>query len=69
MTGEGTEEGLEATALLAPSLCGRVQRSGEMVIIGRDGMEFRPRGEGGIHPRGIVGGRPPTMVGRPLAGD
>ena len=39
-----------------------------MGIIGRDGREFRLRGEWGIRPRGSGGRRPPTMVGRPCAG-
>ena len=40
-----------------------------MGIIGSDDQEFRLRGEGGIRPRGSRGVRPPTMVGRPRAGD
>ena len=68
VTGEGTGVGLEAAALPVPSPRGRAQRSGEMGIIGRDGRQFRPRGEGRIHPLGSGGGRPPTMVGLPQAG-
>ena len=34
-----------------------------MGIIGRDGREFRPRGEGEIRPRRSGGGRTPNMVG------
>ena len=52
MAPEGTEDGVEATALPAPSLHGRLQRNREMGIIGGDGQEFRPQEEGGIHPRG-----------------
>ena len=39
-----------------------------MGIISRYGQEFHPKGEGGIYPHGSGGGRPPAMVGRPLAG-
>ena len=68
MTGEGTEDGVEAVALSAPSLRGHAQRSWKMGIIGRDRQEFRLQGEGGICPHGSGGGRPPNMVGRPCAG-
>ena len=47
MTEEGMGDRIVAAALPAPSPCGRAQMSGEMVIIGRDGLEFRPRGEKG----------------------
>ena len=46
MTEEGTGDGVEAAALPALSPRGRVHRSGEMGIIGRDGREFCPQGEG-----------------------
>ena len=39
-----------------------------MGIISRDGREFRLQGEGRVIPCGSGGGRPPTMVGRPLTG-
>ena len=39
-----------------------------MGIIGMDGQEFRPQGEGGYCPRGSGGGIPPTMAGHPHAG-
>ena len=52
MAPEGTEDGVEATALPALSLHGHMQRNGEMGIIGGDGQEFFPQEEGGIHPRG-----------------
>ena len=68
MTGEGTGDGIETTAIPAPSPRGRAQRIGEMGIIGRDGQVFRPWGEGGIHPCRSGGGRPPTMVRRPHKG-
>ena len=76
MTGEGTGDGVEATAppvmltlIVRNSERGRAQRSGEMVIIGRDGGESRPWGERGIRPRRSGGRRPHTMVGRTRAGD
>ena len=58
MTGEGAGDGVESAALPTPSLRGRVQMSGEMGIIGRDGQEFRPRGEGGVSTRGSGSRRP-----------
>ena len=39
-----------------------------MGIIGRDGQELRPLGEGGIHTRGSDSVIPPTMIGRPCVG-
>ena len=68
MTGEGMGNGVEAAALPTPSLHRRVQKSGDMGIIGRDGWEFRMRGEGWIHPRVRGGGRHPSIVGRPHTG-
>ena len=68
MTGEGTEDGVEAVALSAPSLRGHAQRSWKMGIIGRDRQEFRLQGEGGICPHGSGGGRPPIWLGAPVQG-
>ena len=75
MMGEGTGDGVEAAALPTPLTGivgnvkrGRVQRSGQMGIIDRDGQECRPWGEGGLRPSRSGSGRPPTMVERPCAG-
>ena len=67
MTGVGLVDEVEFAALPAPSPRGRVQRSEDMGIIGRDERELCPRGEGGIRPRGSGGRRPPSIVGRPCA--
>ena len=67
MTREGAGDWVEAVALPTPSPYGRMQRSGEMGIIRRDGQEFCPQGEGGIRTRRGGGGRPPNMAGRHFA--
>ena len=69
MTGEGKEYGVEAAELPVSSPLRHAQRSREMGVIGRDGQEFRPRVEGEILPCRSGFRRPPTMVGRPRAGD
>ena len=68
---DGGEYGVRGRGCSAPRAVTTrtcAHRSGEIGIIVRDGREFRLRGEGGICPRGIGGGRPPTMVGLPHTG-
>ena len=58
MGGDGVQvRGCGATRTVIARTC--TQRSGEMVIIGRDGREFRLRGERGVRPRGSGAGQPP----------
>ena len=69
ITGEGTGDRIEAMVLPAPSPRSRTQRIREMAIIQRDGQDFRPRGDLGTRLCGSGGRSPPTMAGRPRAGD